>query len=121
MRAGEQALRADDPVMRVVDRAMEAQMRLMIGYMENMREQIRREVEREVRAEFGGDRPYFGKGTSDRNKQRDEAIRRDARPASEGGLGLSQRALGRKYHTSQSNVCKVLAANENIIDANVGR
>lgn len=99
----------DDPVMRIVDRAMEAQTRLMMTYLGNMREQIRREVEREVRHEFGGDRPYFGKGVSDRNRLRDEAIRRDAQPVSEGGLGLSLRALGRKYHMGKSNVARVLA------------
>lgn len=99
----------DDPVMRIVDRAMEAQTRLMMIYLGNMREQIRREVEREVRAEFGGDRPYLGKGVADRNKARDEAIRRDALPLKDGGLGLSLRALGRKYHMGKSHVARVLA------------
>lgn len=99
----------DDPVMRIVDRAMEAQTRLMMTYMESMRAQIRREVEREVRAEFGGDRTYFGKGVSGRNRERDEAIRRDARPVSEGGLGMSLRALGKKYHMGKTRVAEVLS------------
>lgn len=106
----------DDPVMRIVDRAMEAQTRLMMTYMESMRAQIRREVEREVRAEFGGDRTYFGKGVSGRNRERDEAIRRDAMPVSDGGLGMSLRALGRKYHMGKTRVAEVLAAARNETD-----
>lgn len=106
------ALNEDDPVMRIVDRAMEAQTRLLMTYLGNMREQIRRDVEREVRAEFGGDRAYFGKGTSERKRARDEAIRRDAKPVSEGGLGLSLRALGRKYHVDKHTVSRALAEGE---------
>lgn len=103
------AVSTDDPVMRIVDRAMEAQTRLLTTYLNNMREQIRRDVEREVRAEFGGERTYFGKCVAEKNRLRDEAIRRDAKPVSEGGLGLSLRALGRKYHVDKRTVSRVLA------------
>lgn len=102
----------DDPVMRIVDRAMEAQTRLLMTYLGNMREQIRRDVEREVRAEIGGEQQYFGKRVPDQVRLRNEAIRRDAKPLNEGGTGLSLRALGRKYHMSKSNVALVLAEGE---------
>lgn len=102
----------DDPVMRVVDRAMDAQTRLLVAYVENMRETIRQEVRREVQVEFGGEQFRIGKGTAERNQKRDEAIRYDARPVAQGGLGLSVRALGRKYHIGKSRVAEVLAAGE---------
>lgn len=102
----------DDPVTRIVDRAVQAQTRLLVVYMNGMREQIRQEVKREVQAEFGGDRTYICKGSADRNRQRDEAIRRDARPVAEGGMGLSLRALGSKYHMSKSRIAEVLAAGD---------
>lgn len=102
----------DDPVMRVVDRAMDAQTRLLVAYVENMRETIRQEVRREVRTEFGGEQFRVRKDTAECNLERDEAIRRDARPVAEGGLGLSLRALGRKYHIGKSRVAEVLAAGD---------
>lgn len=100
------AVGGDDPVGRVVDRAMAAQTRLLLTYMDQMRETIRREVEKELRDEFSGEQIYMGKGTADRTQARDAAIVADS------AAGLSLRALARKYHLSKSQVSRVLVKDE---------
>jgi Mor family transcriptional regulator len=98
----------DDPLSRLLDRAVQAQTRLLLSYIENSREQARIDMARMIRDEFGGDQVYFGKGVAEKNHARDMAIWSDARPVSEGGQGLSLRALGKKYHLGKSRIAEVL-------------
>lgn len=99
----------DDAVSRMVDRAVDANVRMLVAYMDNMKAAIKAEVERELRAEFAGDQVYFGKGSADRKATRNAAIRSDARPRDQGGLGLSIRALSRKYHLGKTQIATILA------------
>lgn len=92
----------DDPVERLVDLAMAAQTRLMLAYMEAMRETLREELRATTRAEFGGEQPYFGKGTLARNETRDAAILADRE------AGMSLRGIAKKHHVSKTQVCRVI-------------
>jgi Mor family transcriptional regulator len=94
--------RVDDPVERMVELAMQAQMRLMLAYMDAMKENLRAELQRATRNEFGGEQPYFGKGTQARNDERDAAVRADK------AAGLSLRAIAKKHHMSKTQVSRVL-------------
>lgn len=96
----------DDLVFRLVDITLAALRRAGVNFVPT----IRSEIASVVRKEFSGDNVYIPKALGAQKAKRDEAIRRDARPVSDGGLGLSLRALGRKYHMGKSNVARVLAA-----------
>lgn len=94
--------RLDDPVERMVELAMQAQTRLMLAYMEAMKENLRSELLQATRSEFGGEQPYFGKGTQARNDERDAAIRADR------AAGMSLRAIAKKHRMGKSQVSRVL-------------
>ena len=98
----------DDPVLRIVEAAVEAQTRLMLAYMEQMRQQVTDQVMRAMRAEMGGEQIYMGKGTASRLVERNAAIRKDCAPVAGGGGGMSIRAAARKYHLSKSQVAEIL-------------
>jgi len=98
----------DDPLNRLIDRAVQAQTRLLLNYIESTREQMLTDVTRLITEEFGGDQLYIGKRSSDKNSARDLAIWQDAQPVAEGGKGLSLRALGKKYHLGKSRIAEVL-------------
>ena len=99
----------DDPLNRLIDRAVQAQTRLLLNYIESTRGQMMADVAHLIKEEFGGDQLYIGKGPSDKNHARDLAIWRDAQPVARGGQGLSLRALGKKYHLGKSRIAEVLA------------
>ena len=94
--------RVDDPVERMVELAMAAQMRLMLAYMDAMKENLRAELQQATRSEFCGEQLYFGKGTQARNDSRDAAIRADK------AAGMSLRAIAKKHHMSKTQVSRVL-------------
>lgn len=100
----------DDPVLRIVEAAVEAQTRLMLAYMEQMRQQVTDQVMRAMRAEMGGEQIYMGKGTASRLVERNAAIRKDCAPVAEGGGGMSIRAAARKHHMSRSQVARLVRA-----------
>jgi Mor family transcriptional regulator len=91
----------DDPVIRIVEAAMEAQTRLLLAYMEQHTRQLREELTKKLRSEFSGEQVYMGKGTAGRLIERDAAILADSQT-------MSLRALARKYHLSKSQVSRVL-------------
>ncbi len=95
----------DDPVLRIVEAAVEAQTRLMLAYMEQMRQQVIDQVERAMRAEMGGEQWYARKETATRAVGRDAAILADA------AAGMSLRAMSRKYHLSKTQVSRILVKN----------
>lgn len=88
----------DDLVARIVDVAMAAQARAILKYAPI----IRREIVVAIRGEFAGDHVYVGKGTAERNRERNEAIRVDR------AAGLSLRELGRRHCLSKSQVSLIL-------------
>lgn len=94
--------RLDDPVERMVELAMQAQTRLMLAYLDAMKENLRSELLQATRSEFGGEQPYFGKGTQARNDTRDAEVRADK------AAGLSLRAIAKKHHMSKTQVSRVL-------------
>lgn len=102
----------DDPVLRIVEAAVEAQTRLMLAYMEQMRQQVTDQVMRAMRAEMGGEQIYMGKGTASRLVERAAAIRKDCAPVAEGGGGMSIRAAARKHNLSKSQVFRIVVKGE---------
>lgn len=98
----------DDPVLRIVEAAMEAQTRLLLAYQEQMRQQITAQVMAAVRGEMAGEQFYVGKGTASRLVERNAAIRKDCAQVAEGGGGLSIRAAARKYHIGKSQVAEII-------------
>lgn len=98
----------DDPLNRLIDRAVQAQTRLLLNYIESTREQMLTDVARIIKEEFCGDQLYIGKGVAEKNRARDIAIWRDSKPVAAGGQGLSLRALGKKYHLGKSRIAEVL-------------
>jgi len=85
----------DDQVMRMIDRAMAAQQRLVLNYLHGMRENIRQEIKLEIAADFR-------KKTFERNEMRNELIRQD------GARGLSIREIGRKHNIGKTQVAVIL-------------
>lgn len=101
----------DDPVLRIVEAAVDAQTRLMLAYMEQMRQQVTDQVRRAMHTEMAGEQIYIGKGTASRQVERAAAIRKDCAPVAEGGAGMSIRAAARKYHLSKSQVFRIVVKN----------
>lgn len=98
----------DDPVLRVVEASVEAQTKLMLAYMEQMRQQVTDQVTRAMYDEMGGEQFYVRKNRKSRAEERNDAIRKDCAPVSEGGGGLSLRAASNKHHLSKSRVSAIL-------------
>lgn len=99
----------DNPLKRLIDRAVQAQTRLLLNYIESTRAQMIADVARIIQDEFCGDQLYIDKGAAEKNRARDLAIWHDAQPVAAGGHGLSLRALGKKYYFSKSGIAKALA------------
>lgn len=98
----------DDLVTRMADVAIEAYVRALVG----SRDAIRSIVCEALHTEFAGDRTYIAKRTTERNEIRDAQIRLEAKSKSEGGKGLSLRALGKKHHLSKSQVARIVRQEE---------
>lgn len=99
----------DNPLNRLIDRAVQAQTRLLLNYIESTRGQMMADVARIIQEEFCGDQLYIGKGVAEKNRARDLAIWHDAQPVAAGGRCLSLRALGKKYYLGKSRIAEVLA------------
>jgi Mor family transcriptional regulator len=93
----------DDPVLRIVEAAVEAQTRLMLAYMEQMRQQVTDQVMRAMRAEMGGEQIYMGKGTAARLVERNVAMCVDR------AAGMSIRAIAKKHRVSKSCAAVVVS------------
>jgi Mor family transcriptional regulator len=93
----------DDPVLRIVEAAVEAQTRLMLAYMEQMRQQVTDQVMRAMRAEMGGEQIYMGKGTASRLVERNLAMCADR------ANGMSIRAIAKKHRVSKSCAAVVVS------------
>lgn len=93
----------DDPVLRIVEAAMEAQTRLLLAYQEQMRQQITAQVMAAVRGEMAGEQFYVGKGTASRLVERNAAMCADR------SAGMSIRSIAKKHRVSKSCAAVVVS------------
>lgn len=94
----------DDPVERIVDMAMQAQMRLLLAMMQNMHDQLRRELKAQVRGEFGGEQVHFRKDTAEKIAVRNENILRDK------AAGVEPKEIMRRHNVGRANYYLIVNA-----------